>query len=407
MVKEDIETVIDRLYDYINANKQTSVKDAATILALPEEQVEKLSFLLEESNLIEVRYSLTGATLVSKEKAEPKHISKEEAKESFEGKAGLLEEQVVSAESIAEFMEKDLMRRLKDAEANLKALESQKTISQYDVKKLHGEMNYLSEKMAAFEQAVKRVEERGGGLSSEIDLYKKRLKVLEKTKAEKPVQQKLMEFLVFYILFLKTMLQKIVASKKTAKAEAIPPKPQAAVEKIKAEKKPAEEKKKTAKQPAMQTVKVAELTLPKMPVFKPFVFKPPSLPKLELPKLHIPKVEVEFLPDGKVGKEIEEIKSVIQQTAGTSEKPKARLKTAVRKPKAGGKQAKRQARGWSLPKFKVPRIRLSKPSQKKYRQTPISALKGMVRTARGFKRVMEKRKDTVRQHYWKKRGKKK
>ena len=41
-------------------------KNAAAALSLPEDQVEKLSFLLEESGLIEVRYTLGGASLVAK-----------------------------------------------------------------------------------------------------------------------------------------------------------------------------------------------------------------------------------------------------------------------------------------------------------------------------------------------------
>ena len=66
MVREDIETVIDRLYDYILVNKNVRIKDAASALALPEEQVEKLALLLEESNLIDLHYTLGGARLASK-----------------------------------------------------------------------------------------------------------------------------------------------------------------------------------------------------------------------------------------------------------------------------------------------------------------------------------------------------
>jgi hypothetical protein len=402
VVKEDIETVIDRLYDYINANKQTRVKDAATILALPEEQVEKLAFLLEDSNLIEVRYSLTGATLVSKAKTEPKHVTAEEAKESFAGKAGLLEEQVASAESIAEFMEKDLMRRLKDAEANLKALEAQKNISQFDVKKLAGEMNYLSERMESFEKAVKQIEERGGGLSSEIGVFQKRLKILEKTKMEKPVQQKLMEFLIFYILFLKTMLQKIVSSRKKAAQPTELPKPVPL-------KPTAAEKKKEVEAKGTDVVFKTELKLPKI-----------DLPKVEMPKagfhlpqIKIPKVEIEFLPAKNAEeKRIEEIKTAILEQVGMpaeKAKPSGKAKFSGKSKQKTKQKSKQTAKPLvTLPKWKMPKIKFSKTSKsKKLGPTAVAAFKGMVKTARGFDRVMEKRRDAVRQHYWRKKRKKK
>lgn len=389
MVKEDIETVIDRLYDYINANKSTTVKDAALILSMPEEQVEKLAFLLEDSSLIEVRYSLTGAKLVSKAAATPKPALEKEAKESFESKAGVLEEQVESAESIAGFMEKDLIRRLKQAESNLKALESQKTISQEQVVQLESEMSWISDRLSAFEQAVKKVEAEGGSLFSEVEVFKSRLKTLEKKKVEKPVMERLIEFLVLYVIFLRNLL-----GLKAKQFE--------------------------------ESLGYTESKGGKAPAPKPIPPKLEETPKtavgFKLPEIRIPKVAIAFVNPQEEGKET-------AQAAGGK-------KAGFKKGKGAGKEKAREKAApqeqltatLKLPEFKMPKIKIPhvsvelvkgrEPNARKVEgQKPIAGKRGrkikpalVVRQAItslkkiGYDRVLEKRKDRVEQHYWKKGG---
>ncbi|MFH1056277.1 MAG: hypothetical protein V1717_00550 [Candidatus Micrarchaeota archaeon] len=380
MVKEDIETVIDRLYDFVNANKNTTVKDAAQVLSLPEEQVEKLAFLLEDSELIEVRYSLTGATLVSKTKLQPNAVSEEEAKETAVGKAGLLEEQVENAEGIAEFMEKDLMRRLKDAEANLKALESQKVISPDQVQTLEKEMEFISQRLLSFEEAIKKIEVRGGGLSEEVEVFQKRLRILEKTKIEKPLMDRLIEMLVLYIVFLRSML-----GLKAKELESVIPKL--------ALKKEAEKKvpqKIEEKAPEKQEPKVKVSAPEKMEEPKPAA--EPAKPSISftIPHVRLPKIEIEFVANPEKPKEAE-----LTEIARPEEK------TPLKMPEL------------KTPKFKLPKVKLEflgkgkgkkikTKAKLKPKPSQMKVIPAAIKTLKGFKRVSIKRKDEIKQHYWKK-----
>ena len=211
MVKEDIETVIDRLYDYVMVNKKVSVKNAADALNLPIDQVEKLSFLLEESGLIEVRYTLGGSSLVAKPASQqPREMSLEDVEEEKQvkpiDKAALLEQEIEGAEHVASFMEKDLLRRLKRAEGALKALESQDDISKQKAMKLRGEITSLLTRVQVFDSSVKKVEVEGEVFSEKLAEFKSRLDKLEKTKASKAFTRNFMELLLFYIAFLRSLL---------------------------------------------------------------------------------------------------------------------------------------------------------------------------------------------------------
>ena len=63
MVKENIETVIDRILDFVNRSGKVPLGDAAAAVARPANQVEKLALLLEEKGLLEVHYEITGVKL--------------------------------------------------------------------------------------------------------------------------------------------------------------------------------------------------------------------------------------------------------------------------------------------------------------------------------------------------------
>ena len=208
MVREDIETVIDRLYDYILVNKNVRIKDAASALALPEEQVERLALLLEESNLIDLHYTLGGARLASKAVVlkPAEEVKKLPSSAAIEKKVQVLGEEVQDAENIAEFMEKDLLRRLKIAEATLKSLEGQKTLSRTQVEDLEREITSLLGKMRVFESSVKKVEVEGETFSTRLADFRGRLERLEKIHVEKNVFQRFLEILALYIVLLQGML---------------------------------------------------------------------------------------------------------------------------------------------------------------------------------------------------------
>ena len=60
----EIETVADRLHDLIASNGVVSLQRAATVLALTENQTEKLALLLERADLIKVKYFFFKPTLL-------------------------------------------------------------------------------------------------------------------------------------------------------------------------------------------------------------------------------------------------------------------------------------------------------------------------------------------------------
>jgi len=64
-----IETVVDRLYDLVNAKKSVTVREVAKALSISEPQTEKLARLLESSKLVQVNYSLSEIIITIAEEA--------------------------------------------------------------------------------------------------------------------------------------------------------------------------------------------------------------------------------------------------------------------------------------------------------------------------------------------------
>ena len=157
MVKEDIETVIDRLLAYVQANNAVSLNDAAKAMALPETQVEKLALLLEEEGLVNMKYSLTSTKIVSKEftesqaaKAKEKLAVRPDAVVSESEEA---EREVMTAETLLSFIERDITRRLQEAERRLLSLEAKEAYSPEEYKQLEKELRIILQQ-AAMEYAL-------------------------------------------------------------------------------------------------------------------------------------------------------------------------------------------------------------------------------------------------------------
>ena len=124
-VSERVETVIDRLLDYVQKKGKVDVKEAAKAMALEKDQVEELAEVLRESGMMEINYTLLATYLIPKEPTKEK-VKGEEKKER--GKMAslivTLDKDLRESHKSFEFVEQNIKRRLEKDEVILDELES-------------------------------------------------------------------------------------------------------------------------------------------------------------------------------------------------------------------------------------------------------------------------------------------
>ena len=98
-----IETVVDRLYDLVNAKKSITVREVAKALSISESQTEKLARLLESSKLVQVNYSLSDIIISIAEEAKPAQAPA--ASQDSEAERALLAscDEIAKAKSLLEY----------------------------------------------------------------------------------------------------------------------------------------------------------------------------------------------------------------------------------------------------------------------------------------------------------------
>ncbi|MEM0475447.1 MAG: hypothetical protein QW343_01505 [Candidatus Norongarragalinales archaeon] len=228
MVKEDVETVIDRLLAYVQTNKEATLSSAASAMALPPAQVEKLALLLEESGLLTVKYGLGSTKLVSKEYSEAqaaKAKKKIEARKDeviMESEAA--EREVMTAETLLAFIERDVSRRLSIAEKLLADVEKKEgEYSHEDYEFLEKELAVILQQAAMFEDEVAKLKAREAELRSLVTEFQKRLEAIRDkipAAAQPPTRRGLRGILQRIIAVLAALLAKIRAATRTKPAVA-------------------------------------------------------------------------------------------------------------------------------------------------------------------------------------------
>ncbi|MFH0835175.1 MAG: hypothetical protein V1881_02435 [Candidatus Micrarchaeota archaeon] len=188
-MKEDLETVIDRLYDYVRTKGSVGLNETAKALALNPLQVEKLALLLEDSNLMEVRYTLSGVTLVEKA-----FVTEKEAKEKITGvkqraskifeETRAMEHEVMTSENLLEFIEKDIMRRMKAAELMLQDIEKTESFSASELNFVRNEIDLVMRQLQAFSGEIDRLESREKAFQHQAEEFQRRLEKLHATRAD-------------------------------------------------------------------------------------------------------------------------------------------------------------------------------------------------------------------------------
>lgn len=156
---ENVETVIDRFLDYIKTNKKTKLSEVAGALGIKEEQAERIALLLEQASFVELQYNVGSVTVSIKTVPIAQSDKKEEGVEVTKSKAVVegeeLERQVLTAENLLKFFEKDISRRVSIAEKLLVDLEKQKNVTPEDVKEVESEIDLALSQLAAFSSEVK------------------------------------------------------------------------------------------------------------------------------------------------------------------------------------------------------------------------------------------------------------
>ena len=176
MVKEDIQTVIDRLSDYITAGGSVSLKDASKAVARKPAQVERFALLLEEAGIIEVRYSLSGVKLVAKKKpTAPDTASEKASRTESTTDADRLEREVLTSENLLKFFESDIERRINISEALLKDLETREGFTVDELNHLKSEVDLALRQLESFTDEVRKLGERERDFHDKLKEFRSRI----------------------------------------------------------------------------------------------------------------------------------------------------------------------------------------------------------------------------------------
>ncbi|MBI4399216.1 hypothetical protein HY570_00565, partial [Candidatus Micrarchaeota archaeon] len=117
MPEEDFKTLIDKIVEIIQQKGSATIEEIAQTLALEESRVEKLALLLEESGLINIRYSFlfpNKTILIAKDSKKPKNASAQESK--IQRILDQVSEDMILSEKTFLICESPMLDKLKEAE---------------------------------------------------------------------------------------------------------------------------------------------------------------------------------------------------------------------------------------------------------------------------------------------------
>ena len=140
------------------------------------DQVENVALLLQVHGLLEVRYHITGIEL-----ALPPDDSKteEKQKEDFKEKLGILEKEVVRSQSLMEFFEKDLERRILIAEKIVEDLEARPAYTAEEIALSKEEIAIALKQLDAFGSEIGLLKLKEGHFKEKLEAFMKRLEAIK------------------------------------------------------------------------------------------------------------------------------------------------------------------------------------------------------------------------------------
>ncbi len=190
-MREDIETVIDRLLDFVRTNGRVRLQDAAGALALSGPQTEKIALLLEESHLLEVEYSIGGIFLSAVkptddagslgETGKPARPAEENAATD---EMARLEREVLTSENLLKFFERDLARRIVLVDSMLDDLEKRRTYSPKELERAQREAELARAQLESFGVEIGKLSAREKQLAARVTHFAQRLAKLTPSKMD-------------------------------------------------------------------------------------------------------------------------------------------------------------------------------------------------------------------------------
>jgi hypothetical protein len=173
-VSEKVETVIDRLVEYVQKKGKVDVKEAANAMALEKDQVEELAEVLKESGMMDVNYTLLGTFLIAKEA--PKEKAKVEEKRDRSQMTSMvvaLDKDLRDSQKSFEFVEQNIRKRLDKDEVILNELKG----------KVHdvsiADMEYLLREARELRVVTKHFRKDIRGLRENVKKFHENVKKLE------------------------------------------------------------------------------------------------------------------------------------------------------------------------------------------------------------------------------------
>ncbi len=191
-MREDIETVIDRLLDYVRSNGRVHVKDAAAALALSASQVEKIGLMLEQSKLLEVRYTLRGVYLEAMEEEKEGKTGKGAPDGSLprsphagEGTSPVMQEiqrlerEVLTSENLLHFFQQDIQRRLLLTQSIIDDLEKKPGFTEEEIEAARKEIGLARQQLESFDTEIGKLTASQKHLQKRLDDFSQRLSKLQ------------------------------------------------------------------------------------------------------------------------------------------------------------------------------------------------------------------------------------
>ncbi|MBI5159416.1 hypothetical protein HY992_04815 [Candidatus Micrarchaeota archaeon] len=178
--KQFTKTVIDRMVEIVREKGRVTVEELAGIIGLERNEVEQLAGVLEESDLIAVRYSLLhpGRTeLVSKETSAKGEESRESLREVMSG----IGRNVDESEKAFYEIYGDLLKRLSNVEGGLLKIEREKNISIEAV-------DFLLEESSKLEDSLRNFDVKVDAFEKKIEAVRRKIAFIKANamKAKKP-----------------------------------------------------------------------------------------------------------------------------------------------------------------------------------------------------------------------------
>ncbi|MCX6767411.1 MAG: hypothetical protein NTY90_01610 [Candidatus Micrarchaeota archaeon] len=180
---ENIETVIDRLVDFVKLKGRVSAVEAGRALGMSSGQVEGIARLLEDNGLVQVHYTLIGTELA----AVGRDLKKKEGEKSRANEPGAVEAYkdfesfVKESEDIFEFLKEEVLKKMTAAESLLDRLEKEK-LDENDKTAVRKELRRVTSTLNNFEPTLQKIVHGEKELRKRIREISKRTAAAERSK---------------------------------------------------------------------------------------------------------------------------------------------------------------------------------------------------------------------------------